>query len=76
MSDIHLFIDALILALKLSEIGGKISGIGYYPSFNELIVYLVDRRAVVKVGEDLSGIELTQIVLEVIRIETGGSENG
>ena len=75
MNDKELFMRALNLTLKLSDVGGSIMEVRYYAGINELIVSFGDKTATVKTGWNISDIDLMQIVIEVIRKETGGGEN-
>lgn len=78
MYDYDLFVRALVLALKLSEVGQLVEDVCYYPILHRLDIYFTgSRKASIKIKADsvLSGLDLMQIVSEVIRIETGGREN-
>lgn len=75
MNDKELFMRALNLTLKLSDVGESIMEVRYYAGINELIVSFWDKTATVKTGWNISDIDLMQIVIEVIRKETGGGEN-
>lgn len=79
MYDYELFARALVVALKLSEVGQLVNDVAYYPILHRLDIYFTgSRKASITIKADsvLSGLDLMQIVSEVIRIETGGSENG
>lgn len=79
MYDYGLFVRTLVVALKLSEVGQLVDYVGYYPILHRLEIYFSrNRKASITIKTDsvLPGLDLMQIVLEVIRIETGGSENG
>lgn len=78
MYDYDLFVRALVVALKLSEAGKNIDDLGYYPVLNLITVYFSNgKRAAIKVNGNgiLPGLELMQVVLEVIRIETEAGKN-
>lgn len=79
MYDYDLFVRALVVALKLSEVGQFVNDVAYYPILHSLEIYFSwGRKASITLKTDnvLLGLDLMQIVLEVIRIETGGKENG
>ena len=76
MNEHTLFLQALNLALQLSEVGSVIMEVRYYTGINEVVVsFWENKTATVKVGYNLSALDLMQIVIEVIRKETGGSKN-
>ena len=76
MNEHTLFLQALNLALQLSEVGRVIMEVRYYTGINEVVIsFWENKTATVKVGYNLSALDLMQIVTEVIRIETGGSKN-
>ena len=76
MNEHTLFLQALNLALQLSEVGSVIMEVRYYTGINEVVVsFWENKTATVKVRYNLSALDLMQIVIEVIRKETGGSKN-
>ena len=76
MNEHTLFLQALNLALQLSEVGSVIMEVRYYTGINEVVVsFWENKTATVKVRYNLSALDLMQIVIEVIRKETGGGEN-
>ena len=78
MYDYGLFVRTLVVALKLSEVGQLVNDVAYYPILHRLEIYFSQgRKASITIKTDsvLSALDLMQIVLEVIRIETGGSKN-
>ena len=76
MNEHTLFLQALNLALQLSEVGSVIMEVRYYTGINEVVVSVWENKtATVKVRYNLSALDLMQIVIEVIRKETGGGEN-
>ena len=76
MNEHRLFLQALNLALQLSEVGSVIMEVRYYTGINEVVVsFWENKTATVKVRYNLSALDLMQIVIEVIRKETGGSKN-
>ena len=73
MNEHTLFLQALNLALQLSEVGSVIMEVRYYTGINEVVVsFWENKTATVKVRYNLSALDLMQIVIEVIRKETGG----
>ena len=73
MNEHTLFLQALNLALQLSEVSSVIMEVRYYTGINEVVISFWDNKtATVKVGYNLSALDLMQIVIEVIRKETGG----
>lgn len=79
MYDYDLFVRALVVALKLSEAGQFVNDVAYYPILHSLEIYFSrGRKASVTLKTDniLPGLDLMQIVSEVVRIEAGGKENG
>lgn len=77
MYDYDLFVRTLVVALKLSEVGQLVNDVAYYPILHSLEIYFSQgSKASVTIKTDgvLSGLDLMQIVSEVIRIETGGGQ--
>ena len=75
MYDYDLFVRALVLALKLSEAGQLVEDVCYYPILHRLDIYFTgSRKASITIKTDrvLPALDLMQIVIEVIRKETGG----
>ena len=73
MNDKELFMRALNLALKLSAAGENIMEVRYYSGINELIVsFWNGKKATAKVGWNITELDLMQLAVEIIRIETGG----
>ena len=78
MYDYELFIRSLVVSLKLSEVGQVVNDVCYSPILHSVEIYFSrGRKASITMKADsvLSGLDLMQIVSEVIRIETGGSKN-
>lgn len=78
MYDYDLFVRALVVALKLSEVGQLVNDVAYYPILHRLEIYFSRGRnasITIKTDSVLSALDLMQIVTEVIRIETGGRKN-
>ena len=78
MYDYELFIRALVVSLKLSEVGQVVNDVCYCPILHSVEIYFSrGRKASITIKTDrvLPALDLMQIVIEVIRKETGGGEN-
>lgn len=76
MSDYKLFMQALNLTLQLSAAGESVDRVSYYPGHGVLVVMFQDKMASVNVNWNITELDLMQLAVEIIRKETGGSENG
>ena len=77
MYDYELLVRALVVALKLSEVGQLVNDVAYYPVLHRLEIYFSQGRTAgirIKTANVLPAVDVMQIVTEVIRIETGGSK--
>lgn len=75
MNEHRLFLQALNLALQLSDVGDALLDVRFYPGIGELVISFQDRTATVR-GKlwSLSSMELMQLVVAVISEETGGKQ--
>lgn len=75
MNEHRLFLQALNLALQLSDVGDALLEVRFYPGIGELVISFQDRTATVK-GKmwSLSSMELMQLVVAVISEETEGKQ--
>ena len=77
MYDYELLVRALVVALKLSEVGQLVNDVAYYPVLHRLEIFFSQGRTAsitIKADSVLPAVDLLQIVTEVIRIETRGSK--